>query len=70
MSKDPALHGRHTASIDERRVLAALRSLSLVGAVDDAGPVRAGLQLVRNRVDELLGVTSRSRAAAKHRGGA
>jgi ParB family transcriptional regulator, chromosome partitioning protein len=68
--KDPVLHSRRMASVDERRVMAALRSLSLIGAVDDAGPVRAGLQLVRSRVDELLGVTSRSRATSKHRGGA
>jgi hypothetical protein len=51
---DPVLHSRRVASVDERQVMAALRSLSLVGAVDDAGPVRAGLQLVRSRVDELL----------------
>jgi ParB/RepB/Spo0J family partition protein len=53
--RDPIIHARRVSSMDERRVMAALRSLNLVSAVEDQGPVRASLELVRQRVDELLG---------------
>ena len=56
--KDPVIRARRVSPVDERCVMAALRSLKLVGAVEDKGPVRAALELVRQRVDELLGLNS------------
>ncbi len=56
LRRDPTLRAVRTASLNEGRALDALRILKRIDAVEDEGPVRDLLELVRRRVDELLGL--------------
>jgi ParB/RepB/Spo0J family partition protein len=54
LRRDPTLRAVRTASLNEGRAMDALRILKRIDAVEDEGPVRDILVLVRRRVDELL----------------
>jgi hypothetical protein len=56
LRRDPTLRAVRTASLNEGRAMDALRILKRIDAVEDEGPVRDILVLVRRRVDELLGL--------------
>jgi len=55
LRREPSLRAVRTASLNEGRAMDALRILKRIDAVEDQGPVRDVLELVRRRLDELLG---------------
>jgi ParB/RepB/Spo0J family partition protein len=56
LRREPSLRAVHRASLNEGRALDALRILKRIDAVEDVGPVRDLLVLIRDRVDELLAI--------------
>jgi ParB/RepB/Spo0J family partition protein len=55
LRREPTMRAVRTASLNEGRAMDALRILNRIDAVEDAGPVRDLLILIRERVTELLG---------------
>jgi ParB family chromosome partitioning protein len=55
LRREPTLRAVRTASLNEGRALDALRILKRIDAVEEDGPVRDLLVLIRHRIDELLG---------------
>jgi hypothetical protein len=54
LRREPTLRAVRTASLNEGRAMDALRILKRIDTVEDVGPVRDLLVLIRQRVDELL----------------
>jgi hypothetical protein len=54
LRREPNIRAVRTATLDEGRAMDALRILSRIDAVEEAGPVRDLLVLIRQRVSELL----------------
>jgi hypothetical protein len=57
LRREPSLRAVHRASLNEGRALDALRILKRIDSVEDMGPVRDLLVLIRDRIDELLATT-------------